>query len=97
MTWGAIRTFYVGTLGFREIGGGNPIRLCTPGDSGQEVDIAAAGPGVKSGIQFGVDDLKQTAGILAGLGLAARAKATTLTVANPDGAVISFFKAVARP
>ena len=92
----AIRTFYVERLGFSEIGGGIPARLRMPGDSGQEVDIAAAGPGAKSGIQFGVDDLKQTAGILAGLGLAVRAIATSLTVADPDGALISFVKAVAR-
>jgi hypothetical protein len=67
-----------------------------PGDSGQEVDIAAAGPGAKSGIQFGVDDLKKTAADLAGLGLAVKTTATSLTVADPDGAAISFVKAVAR-
>jgi catechol 2,3-dioxygenase-like lactoylglutathione lyase family enzyme len=92
----AMRTFYVEKLGFSEIGGGIPARLRMPGDSGQEVDIAAAGPGAKSGIQFGVDDLKKTAADLAGLGLAVKTTATSLTVADPDGAAISFVKAVAR-
>ncbi|MGA3017194.1 MAG: VOC family protein [Bryobacteraceae bacterium] len=94
----AIRTFYLEKLGFTEIGHGIPARLRMPGDSGQEVDIAAAGPEVKSGIQFGVADLKHTAGILTNLGLAAKATPandpTSLTVADPDGAVISFVKGV---
>ena len=94
----AIRTFYVEKLGFTEIGPGIPARLRMPGDSGQEVDIAAAGPEVKPGIRFGVANIKHTAGILASLGLAARAtppnNPALLTVADPDGAMISFVKAV---
>lgn len=86
----AIRTFYVEKLGFTEVGRGIPARLLTPGSGGQELDIATAGPGVKSGIQFGVADLQQTAGILAGLGMAVKATPTLLTVADPDGAVVSF-------
>lgn len=97
-----VRKFYVEKLGFTEMGftgidHGISARLRMPGDSGQEVDIAAAGPEVKSGIRFGVADLKHTAGILASLGLAAKASPandpTLLTVADPDGAVISFVKA----
>jgi hypothetical protein len=69
-----------------------------PGDSGQEVDIAAAGPEVESGIRFGVADVKHTAEILTSLSLAAKAtpadNPTLLTVADPDGALISFVKAV---
>jgi len=94
----AIRTFYVDKLGFTEIGHGIPARLRMPGDSGQEVDIAAAGPEVKSGIRFGVADVKHTAEILTSLSLAAKAtpadNPTLLTVADPDGALISFVKAV---
>jgi catechol 2,3-dioxygenase-like lactoylglutathione lyase family enzyme len=94
----AIRTFYVEKLGFTEIGHGLPARLRMPGDSGQEVDIAATGPEVKSGVQFGVADLKQAAGILTGLGMAVQAtpanNPSVVTVADPDGAVISFIKAV---
>jgi catechol 2,3-dioxygenase-like lactoylglutathione lyase family enzyme len=92
----AIRTFYVEKLSFAEIGQGLPARLRMPGDSGQELDIAAGGPEVKSGIQFGVADLKQTAGVLAGLGLRVKSAPASLTVADPDGVVITFVKAVMR-
>ena len=94
----AIRAFYLEKLGFTEINHGIPARLRMPGDSGQELDIAASGAEVKSGIQFGVADVKHTAGILTSLGLAATATPANnpalLTVADPDGAVISFVKAV---
>jgi catechol 2,3-dioxygenase-like lactoylglutathione lyase family enzyme len=92
----AIRTFYVDKLRFAEIGHDIPVRLRMPGDSGQELDIAAAGPDVKSGIQFGVADLRKTEGILAGLGLQVKITPQSVTVADPDGAVISFMKTVAR-
>ena len=56
-----------------------------------------AGTEAKSGIQVGVDDVKQTAAVLAGLGLAVKATPANnpalLTVADPDGAVVSFVKA----
>jgi catechol 2,3-dioxygenase-like lactoylglutathione lyase family enzyme len=93
----AIRTFYLEKLGFTEINHGIPARLRMPGDSGQEVEIAAAGAEVKPGIQFGVADIQHTAGMLTSLGLAAKATPantpTLLTVDDPDGAVISFAKA----
>lgn len=94
----AIRTFYVEKLGFTEINHGIPARLRMPGDSGQAVDIAAGGAVAKPGIQFGVADVKHTAEILTSLGSAAKAtpvnNPTLLTVSDPDGAVISFAKAV---
>jgi catechol 2,3-dioxygenase-like lactoylglutathione lyase family enzyme len=92
----AIRTFYLEKLSFTEIGHGIPARLRMPGDSGQELDIVAAGADVKSGMQFAVDDLKKAEGILAGLGMRVRATVQSVTVADPDGALISFVKTVAR-
>ena len=93
----AIRAFYLEKLAFTEINHGIPARLRMPGDSGQEVDIAAAGAEVKPGIQFGVADLKHTAEVLTGLGMAPKptpaTNPTLLTVADPDGAVISFARA----
>jgi catechol 2,3-dioxygenase-like lactoylglutathione lyase family enzyme len=89
-----IRTFYAEKLGFTEIDHAIPARLRMPGDSGQELDIAAGGPAVKSGVQFGVADLKHTAETLTSLGLAVKATPTLLTVADPDGAVVSFVKAL---
>jgi rhamnogalacturonyl hydrolase YesR/catechol 2,3-dioxygenase-like lactoylglutathione lyase family enzyme len=93
----AIRSFYLEKLGFTEINHGIPARLRMPGDSGQELDVAAAGPEVKSGIQFGVADLKHAAEALTALDMIPKAtpanNPTLLTVADPDGAVISFAKA----
>jgi rhamnogalacturonyl hydrolase YesR/predicted enzyme related to lactoylglutathione lyase len=99
----AIRAFYLDKLGFTPINHGIPARVRMPGDSGQEVDIAAAGPDGKSGIQFGVADVKRAAEILKSLGLTvtttgpgtstAPSTAISLAVADPDGDVVSFVKA----
>jgi len=102
----AVHDFYLNKLGFTEINHGIPARLRTPGDSGQELDVAA--PDAKTGITFGVADLKQTAAALASLGLTVNTVLATppgngapprpnappaaLTVTDPDGAVISFVK-----
>jgi catechol 2,3-dioxygenase-like lactoylglutathione lyase family enzyme len=94
----AVRTFYLEKLGFTEITHGIPARLRLPGDSSQEVVISPAGADAKPGIRFGVADVPHTAGVLAGLGLAAiptpANSPALLTVADPDGAVLSFARAV---
>jgi rhamnogalacturonyl hydrolase YesR/catechol 2,3-dioxygenase-like lactoylglutathione lyase family enzyme len=94
----AIRAFYLDKLGFTAINHGIPARLRMAGDSGQEVDITASGADVKSGVAFGVADVKHAAELLAGLGLTVKAtpanNPTSLTVADPDGVVVSFVKAV---
>ena len=86
----AIRTFYAEKLGFTVIDRATPARLRMPGDSAQELEIVPAGPEVKPGLRFGVTDARQTAAILARLGLAAKAAAAAVTVDDPDGAVITF-------
>ncbi len=94
----AMRSFYLDKLGFSSVNHGVPARLRMPGDSGQEVDLAAAGADVKSGVEFGVADLERTAETLATLGLAVKStppnRPATLTVADPDGVVVSFVRAV---
>src|SRR5271165_3088634 len=60
----AVRSFYVEKLGFTQIGQAIPARLRMPGESGQQLDIVASGPGVKPGIQFGVADPAQVPGNL---------------------------------
>jgi rhamnogalacturonyl hydrolase YesR/catechol 2,3-dioxygenase-like lactoylglutathione lyase family enzyme len=94
----AMRSFYLDKLGFGNINTGDSARLRMPGDSGQEVDLVAAGADVKSGVEFGVADLGRTAETLRGFGLAATLtppnRPTMLTVADPDGVVVSFVKAV---
>jgi catechol 2,3-dioxygenase-like lactoylglutathione lyase family enzyme len=91
----AVRKFYVEKLGFTEIDHGNPARLRMPGDSGQEVDIVA-GPEVKSGIRFGVEDIKHTAEMLTNVASVLIAESskgpTALTIAGPDDAAIYFVK-----
>lgn len=82
----AMVKFYKEKLEFTEIAAGNPVRLRMPGDSRQEIDISAAGP---DAIQFGVSDLSQTAAALARLSLQVT---RSVTVAGPDGVVISFVK-----
>jgi hypothetical protein len=96
----AIRSFYMTSLSFREIASGLPARLTIPGDSGQELDIVAAGPDVKTAVRLGVADVKLAAGMLAGLGLSVKSapanNPTVAAVADPDGVVISFVKVPAR-
>ena len=88
----ATRAFYVDKLGFTEFARGVPSRLRMPGDSGQELDIVAAGAEVKSGLQFGVFDLKKTAETLVGLGLRPTSASMSIAVDDPDGVAIRFVK-----
>jgi len=57
----------------------------------------AAGPEVKSGIRFGVEDIKHTSEMLTALHLGRTAQSskgpTVLTIADPDNAAISFVTA----
>jgi catechol 2,3-dioxygenase-like lactoylglutathione lyase family enzyme len=87
---GTMEKFYVGKLGFTEVGRDDRVRLRMPGDSKQE--LAIAGADGKSGIQFGIADLNQTAAALAKLGLPMQSDAMSLMVADPDGVVVSFMK-----
>jgi catechol 2,3-dioxygenase-like lactoylglutathione lyase family enzyme len=92
----AIRTFYLEKLGFTAIDRAAPARLRMPGESGQEVDIVAGGAEVKSGVQFGVADLKHAIEMLQGLGLAAEVTSAVVTVTDPDGVEVSFASVPAK-
>jgi catechol 2,3-dioxygenase-like lactoylglutathione lyase family enzyme len=89
-----IRSFYIDKLGFRRVDPGPSTRLRMPGDSGNEVDIPPAGPDGKSGVRFGVADLKRAREGLTSLGLIVTAtprdNPALLTVTDPDGVVVSF-------
>ncbi len=93
----SMRAYYLDKLGFTNINNGVPARLRMPGDSGQEVDLVADAPGVKSGVQFAVADLKRAAEILAALHLQVKPSPATnptlLAVADPDGVAVSFVRA----
>jgi hypothetical protein len=60
-----------------------------PGDSGQDLHVVEI---ASSGIQFRVTDSKKTAAALAGLGFHAKSSPEAVTVADPDGDLISFVK-----
>jgi catechol 2,3-dioxygenase-like lactoylglutathione lyase family enzyme len=83
----ATRAFYVGKLGFSDLASG---ALRVPGDSRQELDIAASDSSMKAGIRFGAIDLKRTAAVLAALSLQAKSGPAAIIVSDPDGNVISF-------
>jgi catechol 2,3-dioxygenase-like lactoylglutathione lyase family enzyme len=85
----AIRAFYTDKLSFTPV---SADRLRMPGDSGQQLEIPAAAPTVKSGVQFSVPDLKTTAATLKTLGFTPKSTATALTIADPDGDVVTFIK-----
>ncbi len=68
----ATRAFYLDKLGFSAISTGIPARVRMPGNSGQELDLVTAGSDVKSGIIFGVADLRATRDTLTDLGLLAQ-------------------------
>ena len=68
----ATKAFYIDKLGFSAISTSVPARVRVPGYSGQELDIVQAGPDVKSGVIFGVADLRATRDTLTKLGLLAQ-------------------------
>ena len=88
----AMRNFYVGKLGFSRIGESGSVRLRMPGSSGQVLDLPPEGPGVRSGICFGVADLERTHQILVRLGLTVTATPSMLAVTDPDGVALMFVK-----
>jgi catechol 2,3-dioxygenase-like lactoylglutathione lyase family enzyme len=89
----AVREFYIGKLGFTAIGS-SALRM--PGESGQELDIVAAGPTIRSGMQFGVDDWKLLTATLSALGLQFNSTGAAAKITDPDGAAISFVKVGAK-
>jgi catechol 2,3-dioxygenase-like lactoylglutathione lyase family enzyme len=90
----SMRKFYIDKLGFTRVGQDASTRLRMPGDSGQEVDLPAAGPGVTSGIRLGVADLERARERLTRLGLIVTAtprdNRALLMVTDPDGVIVSF-------
>ena len=86
----AQRAFYTGKLGFTASGNGPAGRLRIAGNSGEEVERAAAGPDLKPRISLAVTDLKRTADDLRARGIAARTASGAVTVTDPDGAILEF-------
>jgi len=81
----ATRAFYVDKLGFSLISTSVPARVRMPGNSGQELDIVQSGPDAKSGIIFGVADLRATRETLTKLGLTVKLPEAAAPDSNQRG------------
>jgi len=95
----AEQSFYSSKLSFENIdgtGGGvrgdgrETIRLRLPGTSGQEIELESATAVTKPRIVFAVANLAQTAEDLQSRGLTAKLNRDSVSVIDPDGAVIVF-------
>src|ERR1035437_2989768 len=90
----AARAFYTGKLAFEpreESAGGVYLRL--PGGSGEEVKLEPAGDDTKPGLFFAVADVQRAAAGLRERGLAVKTTPTSVSVTDPDGAIIVFNQA----
>ena len=93
----AARAFYVDKLAF-EPGAEGPdgVYLRLPGGSGDEVKLEPAGDNTKPGLFFTVPDLQRAAADLKSRGLEVKTTPTTVSVTDPDGAIIVFTRSSAR-
>ena len=93
----AARAFYTGKLAFeprQESAGGVYLRL--PGGSGDEVKLEPAGDDTKPSLFFTVPDIQRAAADLKSRGLEVKTTATTVSVTDPDGAIIVFTRSSVR-
>jgi len=86
---GVERAFYVGKLGFGDIGSSG-TQLSLPGNSGDELHLQLATATTKSQITFAVENPKQTADVLRRRGIAPQIEQDAVTVTDPDGTLITF-------
>jgi catechol 2,3-dioxygenase-like lactoylglutathione lyase family enzyme len=82
--------FYVGKLAFSEAHRASNVDLRLPGDSGEEVGLGPASPDTKPEILFEVSKLQPAGEDLRKRGLTIRTEGNAISVADPDGNVITF-------
>jgi catechol 2,3-dioxygenase-like lactoylglutathione lyase family enzyme len=87
---GAQRAFYTGKLGFAATGNGPAGRFRIAGNSGEEVELASASPGLKPRISLAVANLQRTADDLRARGIDSRTANGMVTITDPDGAILEF-------
>jgi catechol 2,3-dioxygenase-like lactoylglutathione lyase family enzyme len=93
----AARAFYVDKLAFEPgAEGSDGVYLRLPGGSGDEVKLEPAGDDTKPGLFFTVPDLQRAAADLKSRGLEVKTTPTTVSVTDPDGAIIVFTRSSAR-
>ena len=91
MDLAAVRTFYTQKLGFEERSGKGPVRMVSPGKSGEEVELDPASPAWKPRITFSVPDVRRAEEELRTRGLMPKADgASSVIVTDPDGTTIVF-------
>jgi hypothetical protein len=86
-----VRSLYISQLGFEKVSG-SVDRLSLPGGAGDEIEIEAAGPNTKPRIWFPVADVAKAEKELRNRGLAVQKSGNSVSVTDPDGAVIVFAK-----
>lgn len=85
----AERRFYTSTLGFEGRGSaGGELRI--PGNSGDEVELQSASPTAKPSIAFAVANVRHTAHELRSRGLKVNKTRGSVSITDPDGALIVF-------
>lgn len=91
--------FYIEKLGFRDVGqhGPSELRLRIPGNSGEEVDLDTVNGARPPRLVFAVQDLRRTGNDLRGRGLPVGLRDHSISVSEPDGAVIAFAEDAGKP
>jgi catechol 2,3-dioxygenase-like lactoylglutathione lyase family enzyme len=85
----AVEAFYTDKLAFELLSDGASVGLRLPGDSGEEIDLAANGS-VNSRIVFEVSDLRQASEALRSRGLKVLDQDKTVSAMDPDGTIVTF-------
>jgi catechol 2,3-dioxygenase-like lactoylglutathione lyase family enzyme len=85
----AVEVFYTDKLAFERVSDRARIILRLPGDSGEEIELAA-NDADNPGIVFEVPDVQQASDALRSRGLKVREENETVSVTDPDGTIITF-------
>ena len=85
------RSFYSGKLGFEDLGGNGADRLRLPGASADEIELDSTSP-AKTRIQLLVPNVERAAEELRRRGLAVQKDRDSVSVTDPDGAIIVFVR-----
>lgn len=83
--------FYTSKLGFEEMGvTGLAVKLCLPGDSGEQIELESSKPESKPRIMFETASVSGASEELRQAGFDLNPSAVSVAVSDPDGAFILF-------
>jgi catechol 2,3-dioxygenase-like lactoylglutathione lyase family enzyme len=86
----AERAFYGSKLSFEDAGHDRVSRLRLPGESGEQIELEASSSTTKPRILFSVSDIRRASNELEKRGLTTKKENASVSVVDPDGAVIVF-------